>query len=226
VGAVPTTGSIPAQACRPCMAPARAAPARTRPPASAPVAARCPTGPLADPINRFEAPLCDPRCHQRRPPPRSRADRLACQSGVHRRGVHAHGRALQTVRRALQTGRPARRRDHAHRRDSVQIALSCRTQRPGLWRLWSHRQTRLRTVRTTPPSVSLECIHLSVHPGRVQCIGCCQPLDAWLVNGDLIPTLLQQLHSLANSAGAGTGTFDNDTVSFKVFGQLFFLLLL
>jgi hypothetical protein len=46
------------------------------------------------------------------------------------------------------------------------------------------------------------------------------------VNGDLIPTLLQQLHSLANSAGAGTGTFDNDTVSFKVFGQLFFLLLL
>jgi hypothetical protein len=73
-GAVLTAGAIPAQARRPCMAPARAAPARTRPPALALVATRCPTGPLADPINRFEAPLRDPRRHQcRPPPPKSRA---------------------------------------------------------------------------------------------------------------------------------------------------------
>jgi hypothetical protein len=85
-----------------------------------------PHRPLADPVNRFEAPLRDPRRHQRRPPPpRSRADRLACQPGVHRRGVHAHGRALQTGRRALQTGRRTRRRDRARRRDCMQIALSC-----------------------------------------------------------------------------------------------------
>jgi hypothetical protein len=50
------------------MAPARAAPTRTRPPTSAPVAVRCPTGPLADPVNRFEAPLRDPRRHQCHPP--------------------------------------------------------------------------------------------------------------------------------------------------------------
>jgi hypothetical protein len=184
-----------------------------------------PHRPLADPVNRFEAPLRDPRCHQRRPPPpRSRADRLACQPGVHRRGVHTHGRALQTGRHALQTGR------HARRRDCVQIALSCYAQRPRLWRLWSYRQCEaLRTRRTTPSFVALERIHPSVHPCRVQCTGWCRPLDAWLENGDPIPMLLQQLRSLADSASASTKTFDNDTVSFKVFGfmdSMDFLLLL
>jgi hypothetical protein len=182
-----------------------------------------PHRPLADPVNRFEAPLRDLRRHQHRPPPpRSRADRLACQPSVHRRGVHAHGRALQMGRRALQTGRRARHRDRARRWDCVQS--------PRLWRLWSHRQCEaLRTRRTTPLSVALERIHPSVHPGQVQCTGWCRPPDAWLANGDPIPTLLQQLRSPADSAGAGTETFDNDTISFKVFGfmdSMDFLLLL
>jgi hypothetical protein len=80
--------------------------------------------------------------------------------------------------------------------------------RPAPWTLEavepSHRQPGPgpRTGRTTPSSsVALERIRPSVHPGRVQCTGCCRPPDAWLANGDPIPTLLQQLRSPADSIG-------------------------